>query len=313
MARRGEGPGGDPDATVGDRQRRARGRGRRSCPASRCRGRSGPGPPSTRRPPRPNRRGRRWRWARRRRRTSCVCPVATVIRVTLWESSSATQTSSPTRTMPRGPLPTRIGEVIWSPVRASMRITEPDRPLATQTEVSSTARPSGPSSTSMGSLGVPLVVSMRWMVLSPLLATHSPAGPAAMASGSLPTSMVLHLAGRPATLMRETVPSAKLVTHRSSPVSDQGTRVVTDVERLRDRVRRRVDLRDGVVAGVDDPDRVPAGGQCDRVGADGDGRHDRPGLVELGDGVGGHGCGCPAGRGPGSPSRRQAPRRPPWS
>ncbi len=98
-----------------------------------------------------------------------------------------------------------------------MRITVPARPLATQTEASSTASPSGT---------VPDIdrvarrrrstVSMRWMVLSPLLATHSPAGPAAIAYGPLPTSIVSDELVRSATLIRETVPSAKLVTHRSS-------------------------------------------------------------------------------------------------
>src|SRR4051794_20300062 len=150
--------------------------------------------------------------------TECACWVGTSMRVTVWESSSATQTSLPARTMPRGPLPTRIGANIGCLVWASMRVTEPARPFATQTDVSSTASPSGPSPTSIGLVVAPLIVSMRWIVLSPLFATQSPAGPAAIAAGALPTGM-LSTTFAATRLIRAPAPSAKFAPPRSSPVT----------------------------------------------------------------------------------------------
>ena len=111
-----------------------------------------------------------------------------------------------------------MGGDIGSPVWLSMCITVPSPPLATQTEASSTTRPSEPTPTSIGWPGKPDDVSMRWMVLSPLLATQSPAGPAATAYGLLPT-WIVSTTWSASMLIRETVPSAKFVTHTSSPVT----------------------------------------------------------------------------------------------
>jgi hypothetical protein len=60
--------------------------------------------------------------------------------------------------------------------------------------------------------------SIRWMVLSPLLATQTPLGPLPIAAGWVPTVMVSTTLSA-LMLIRVTVPSAKLATHTLSVVT----------------------------------------------------------------------------------------------
>ena len=97
-------------------------------------------------------------------------------------------------------------------------VTDLPVPLATHTECASTARPSGPAPTRTGGPVAPVTGSMRWIVLSPLLATQTPLGPAAMAAGTLPTGMRL-TSELESALIRDTLPSPEFATHTSSPVT----------------------------------------------------------------------------------------------